>query len=138
MKFVNISVLYRGADSDGKIPYYGFKFEDKTNKLYINITKKGGYVLSMYNGRSIGKESLKKAEAINKAEAFLKNKGFLNIKHNYYEVLGVERGANDDAIKKAYRSMAKKYHPDISKKEASLFQKLGEAYQTLQDYLKEH
>ena len=38
-------------------------------------------------------------------------------------------------VKKKYKALAKKYHPDISKKDASLFQKLSSAYQTLVEYL---
>ena len=34
-------------------------------------------------------------------------------KRDYYEVLGVEKNADDAAIKKAYRALAKKYHPDL-------------------------
>ena len=34
-------------------------------------------------------------------------------KRDYYEVLGIERGADEDTIKKAYRKMAKQYHPDL-------------------------
>ena len=35
-------------------------------------------------------------------------------KRDYYEVLGVEKNADDGAIKKAYRALAKKYHPDVN------------------------
>ena len=35
-------------------------------------------------------------------------------KRDYYEVLGVDRGADEAAIKKAYRQLAKKYHPDMN------------------------
>ncbi|HXX09987.1 MAG TPA: DnaJ domain-containing protein, partial [Burkholderiales bacterium] len=34
---------------------------------------------------------------------------------DYYRILGVERSANEEAIKKAYRKLARKYHPDVSK-----------------------
>ena len=54
---------------------------------------------------------------------------------DYYATLGVERGATDEEIKKAYRKLARKYHPDVSK-EANAeekFKEVGEAYETLKD-----
>lgn len=54
---------------------------------------------------------------------------------DYYKILGVDRGASDAEIKKAFRKLAHKYHPDISKEEnaEAKFQDVNEAYQTLSD-----
>ena len=53
---------------------------------------------------------------------------------NYYLVLGVGREADLDQIKKAYRQIAKKYHPDITRSESNeRFRELQEAYETLAD-----
>src|SRR6478735_7930715 len=54
---------------------------------------------------------------------------------DYYKSLGVERGAADEEIKKAYRRLARKYHPDVSKEANAKekFQEVAEAYETLRD-----
>ncbi|HKY03150.1 MAG TPA: DnaJ C-terminal domain-containing protein [Burkholderiales bacterium] len=54
---------------------------------------------------------------------------------DYYAILGVDRGADEEAIKKAYRKLARKYHPDVSKEKGAedKFKEVAEAYQTLTD-----
>lgn len=57
-------------------------------------------------------------------------------KRDYYEVLGLDKGADDGAIKKAYRSLAKKYHPDLNpgdKEAEAAFKEVNEAYDVLSD-----
>lgn len=57
-------------------------------------------------------------------------------KRDYYEVLGVDKGADDATIKKAYRQVAKKYHPDMNPGDAEAekkFKEAGEAYAVLSD-----
>jgi len=54
---------------------------------------------------------------------------------DYYAILGLARGASDEQIKRAYRKLARKYHPDVSKEAGAeeKFKEVAEAYQTLKD-----
>ena len=57
-------------------------------------------------------------------------------KRDYYEVLGVQKSASEDDIKKAYRKMAKQYHPDLNpgdKTAEAKFKEVNEAYEVLSD-----
>jgi molecular chaperone DnaJ len=56
-------------------------------------------------------------------------------KRDYYEVLGVERSADKDTLKKAFRKLAQKYHPDVNKtpEAEAVFKEVNEAYQVLSD-----
>ena len=55
------------------------------------------------------------------------------MKKNYYDILGVNKNASQDDIKKAYRNLSKKYHPDRNGGDDSKFKEINEAYDTLGD-----
>jgi curved DNA-binding protein len=54
---------------------------------------------------------------------------------DYYKIMGLERNASQDEIKRAYRKLARKYHPDVSKEKdaEACFKEVGEAYEVLKD-----
>ena len=56
-------------------------------------------------------------------------------KRDYYEVLGVQKGASQDEIKKAFRRLARQYHPDVNREDGAegMFKEINEAYEVLSD-----
>ena len=57
-------------------------------------------------------------------------------KRDYYEVLGVDRNATEDEIKRAFRRLARKYHPDVNKDDPEAeekFKEINDAYSVLSD-----
>lgn len=54
---------------------------------------------------------------------------------DYYKIIGLKKGASQDEVKRAYRKLARKYHPDVSKEDNAerRFKELGEAYEVLKD-----
>src|SRR6266571_123990 len=65
----------------------------------------------------------------------IKDQSMATNKRDYYEVLGVTRGASDDEVKKAFRRLAKQYHPDANKEQGAgaRFIEISEAYEVLSD-----
>ena len=58
------------------------------------------------------------------------------VKRDYYEVLGLSKGSGEQEIKRAYRKLAKKYHPDMNQgnpQAEKMFQEVNEAYSVLND-----
>jgi len=50
---------------------------------------------------------------------------------DYYKILEVEENSSDEDIKKSYRSLSKKFHPDVNPDGAEKFKEINEAYETL-------
>src|SRR4051794_7662375 len=63
--------------------------------------------------------------------------GAMSVKfRDYYEVLGIARDASQDEVRKAYRKLARKYHPDVNPNDATAedkFKSISEAYEVLSD-----
>ncbi len=52
---------------------------------------------------------------------------------DYYEILGIQKSATKDEVKKAFRKLASKYHPDKKGGDEAKFKEISEAYSTLSD-----
>ena len=57
------------------------------------------------------------------------------VKRDYYEVLGVNRDASEDDVRRAFRRLARQYHPDVNRDEgaSARFKEINEAYEVLSD-----
>ena len=60
---------------------------------------------------------------------------YMTTSRDYYEILGLKKGASDEEVKKAYRNLARKHHPDVDKSSGAeaRFKEINEAYQVLSD-----
>lgn len=85
--------------------------------IYLRILKLYYHILDKGDGRS-GKESL--------LLKLRKEEFLMAAKQDYYKVLGIDKNADDKTIKKAYRKLAKKYHPDMNPGNAAAEQKFKE------------
>lgn len=82
LDFISPKELDDSTDSVFGTEVYGF---NKDNQIYIDVTKKGGYILSFLNSREINEENISIETAIKKAELFLKSKGFEGFSPDFYE-----------------------------------------------------
>ena len=82
------SLTLEGMSENTAIPTYTFIRGTDESEVTVNVTKKGGYVLSYLDSRMTGEEKLTVDEATDKAARFLQEKGFYSMQSSYYEKSG--------------------------------------------------
>src|SRR6185437_2138533 len=95
-----------------------------TEKSMILLRKKKMKTAYMWMRRSLWPKQKRR---------IIKETDFMAAKRDYYEVLGIEKNASKDDIKKAFHKLAHKYHPDKGTGDADKFKELSEAYSILSD-----
>ncbi len=86
LSHINIIKTNSENRTEGMTETYCFSMEDdKENKYFIDVTVKGGNIISFISSKEVDDEKIIYNEALKKAQAFLRDKGFSNLKASYYE-----------------------------------------------------
>ncbi|XP_008813790.2 chaperone protein dnaJ 20, chloroplastic-like [Phoenix dactylifera] len=98
----------------------------------------GGYRWRVAPRRREGSWSAGLSSSSFRTRAAVDERGFVTAKGSFYELLGISEGGSYDEIKKAYKQLARKYHPDVSPPDRTeeytrRFIEVQEAYETLSD-----
>ena len=83
-----------GMSENTAIPTYTFTGYDGDGEVSVSVTKKGGYILSYLNSKTVYEEKLDMDEATRKAADFLQDKGFYSMQNSYYEKSGATATIN--------------------------------------------
>lgn len=81
-------LVFLGLSENTAIPVYMFTKSDGDAQMSVSITRKGGYVLSYLNNRSIGDARIDVTAATDRAAQFLQEKGFYSMQSSYFDKLG--------------------------------------------------
>ena len=82
------SLVFSGLTENTTVPAYMFTKDTDNGQISVSVTRKGGYILSYLNSRSVGDELLTIDEATERASQFLQTNGFYSMQHSYYDKLG--------------------------------------------------
>ncbi|MBR6812451.1 MAG: germination protein YpeB, partial [Oscillospiraceae bacterium] len=89
--FLNVAIEfvdYEGKCDSNRVPVWCYSCAKRDSRLYINVTRKGGRVISVYGSFGTLEERLNEAEAVNIADVFLMSRGFENMKATYTQKSG--------------------------------------------------